>query len=123
MGIAPELCRRDGLDSLGGFVDSGESGGQGSGACLDSRSNVGNAFSVERSPLQCADVQRTWETIECVLAVSQYGVYPHTGDGEVRRVFHKIRSRTIENFNEVFQEHLRLWVVYNTVEKKCQFTV
>jgi len=50
------------------------------------------------------NVRQAWETVERVLVVSQYGAYPHTGDGvEVRRVFHKIRSRTIENFNEHFK--------------------
>ena len=34
--------------------------------------------------------------------------YPHTDDGvEVRRVFHKLRSLAIENFNEPVQRHLR----------------
>ena len=33
-----------------------------------------------------------------------YGPYPHTGDGvAVRRVFHKLRSAAIENFNEQFK--------------------
>ena len=35
---------------------------------------------------------------------TQYGSYPHTGDGvEVRRVLHKLRSVAIENFNEQFK--------------------
>jgi hypothetical protein len=35
---------------------------------------------------------------------TQYGKYPHTGPGvEVRRVFHKLRSVAIENFNELFK--------------------
>ena len=47
------------------------------------------------------NVREAWETDERILVASQYGAYPHTGDGvEVRRVFHKLRSRTIENFNE-----------------------
>ncbi len=34
----------------------------------------------------------------------QYGRYPHTDDGvEVRRIFHKLRSRANENFNEHFK--------------------
>jgi hypothetical protein len=50
------------------------------------------------------NVREAWETDERILVVSQYGHYPHTGDGvEVRRVFHKLRSRTIENFNEHFK--------------------
>jgi hypothetical protein len=50
------------------------------------------------------NVRQAWETVERVLVVSQYGAYPHSGDGvEVRRVFHKVRSRTIENFNEHFK--------------------
>ena len=50
------------------------------------------------------NVRATWESPERILVASQYGAYPHTGDGvEVRRVFHKLRSRTIENFNEHFK--------------------
>ena len=38
------------------------------------------------------------------LVTSQYGRYPHSGAGvEVRRVFHKLRSTAIENFNEQFK--------------------
>lgn len=33
-----------------------------------------------------------------------YGRYPHTDGGvEVRRIFHQLRSRAIENFNEQFK--------------------
>lgn len=50
------------------------------------------------------NVRQAWETDERIMVASQYGRYPHTGDGvEVRRVFHKLRSRTIENFNEHFK--------------------
>jgi hypothetical protein len=39
-----------------------------------------------------------------LLVATQYGHYPHTDDGvEVRRVFHKLRSLSIENFNEHFK--------------------
>jgi hypothetical protein len=39
-----------------------------------------------------------------VLVATEYGPYPHTDEGvEVRRVFHKLRSVTIENFNEQFK--------------------
>jgi hypothetical protein len=38
------------------------------------------------------------------LVTSQPGPYPHTDIGvEVRRIFHKLRSKTIENFNEQFK--------------------
>ena len=41
---------------------------------------------------------------QCILVTTQYGTYPHTDDGvEVRRVFHKLRSLAIENFNEHFK--------------------
>jgi hypothetical protein len=41
---------------------------------------------------------------ERMLVATQYGRYPHTDDGvEVRRIFHKLRSVTIENFNEQFK--------------------
>jgi len=40
----------------------------------------------------------------CRLVTSQCGRYPHTADGvEVRRVFHKLRSASIENFNGQFK--------------------
>lgn len=46
---------------------------------------------------RCADDGR-------LLVASRYGRYPHTGEGvEVRRVFHKLRSVAIENFNEHFK--------------------
>ena len=35
---------------------------------------------------------------------TQAGRYPHTDEGvEVRRIFHKLRSSTIETFNEQFK--------------------
>jgi hypothetical protein len=38
------------------------------------------------------------------LVTTRYGRYPHTDGGvEVRRVFHELRSRAIENFNEQFK--------------------
>lgn len=38
------------------------------------------------------------------LVTTQYGPYPHTDDGvEVRRLFHLLRHRAIENFNEQFK--------------------
>jgi len=39
-----------------------------------------------------------------ILVTTRYGPYPHTDGGvEVRRVFHKLRSVAIENFNEHFK--------------------
>ena len=39
-----------------------------------------------------------------ILVTTQYGSYPHTDAGkEVRRIFHKLRSVAIENFNEHFK--------------------
>lgn len=41
---------------------------------------------------------------ERILVTTRYGRYPHTDVGvEVRRIFHKLRSVTIENFNEHFK--------------------
>lgn len=38
------------------------------------------------------------------LVTTQYGSYPHTDAGvEVRRIFHELRHRAIENFNEQFK--------------------
>jgi hypothetical protein len=39
-----------------------------------------------------------------LLVTTQYGPYPHEDDGvEVRRIFHQLRHRAIENFNEQFK--------------------
>jgi Transposase DDE domain len=39
-----------------------------------------------------------------LLVTTRYGRYPHTDDGvEVRRIFHKLRSIAMENFNEHFK--------------------
>jgi hypothetical protein len=39
-----------------------------------------------------------------ILVTTQYGPYPHTDNGvEVRRIFHKLRSLAIENFNGHFK--------------------
>src|SRR5262249_41610252 len=47
------------------------------------------------------------EACECrgrLLVASRRGRYPHTDPGvEVRRLFHELRSRAIENFNEQFK--------------------
>ena len=51
-----------------------------------------------------AEVRDACEQDEHILVTSRYGCYPHTADGvEVRRIFHKLRSTTIENFNEQFK--------------------
>jgi Transposase DDE domain len=40
----------------------------------------------------------------CFLVASREGPYPHTDPGvEVRRIFHMLRSKAIENFNEQFK--------------------
>lgn len=50
------------------------------------------------------EIQKHCEGRDRLLVTTQYGPYPHTGNGvEVRRVFHKLRSITIENFNEQFK--------------------
>jgi hypothetical protein len=50
------------------------------------------------------DVRAVCERADRILVASQYGGYPHTGDGVVvRRVFHKLRSTAIENFNGQFK--------------------
>lgn len=50
------------------------------------------------------NVRETCSLRGCILVTSQYGPYPHTDPGvEVRRVFHKLRSLAIENFNEHFK--------------------
>jgi hypothetical protein len=50
------------------------------------------------------NVRQLCEESKHILVTSQYGSYPHTDDGvEVRRIFHKLRSLAIENFNEQFK--------------------
>jgi hypothetical protein len=42
--------------------------------------------------------------VDCELVATRHGRYPHTDGGvEVRRVFHKLRSTAIENFNGQFK--------------------
>ncbi len=51
-----------------------------------------------------AEVRAACAQADRVLVASHYGRYPHTDDGvEVRRVFHQLRSVSIENFNEQFK--------------------
>jgi hypothetical protein len=50
------------------------------------------------------NVQEACDRTDRLLVVPQYGPYPHTDAGvEVRRIFHEMRSRAIENFNEHFK--------------------
>jgi Transposase DDE domain len=50
------------------------------------------------------EVQQACDAGHHILVTPQYGKYPHTDDGvEVRRIFHKLRSLAIENFNEQFK--------------------
>jgi hypothetical protein len=50
------------------------------------------------------NVQETCDQAGRILVTTQYGAYPHTDDGvTVRRIFHKLRSTAIENFNEQFK--------------------
>ncbi len=50
------------------------------------------------------EVRQLCEDAQRILVTPKYGAYPHTDAGvEVRRVFHELRSRAIENFNEQFK--------------------
>jgi hypothetical protein len=50
------------------------------------------------------NVQAVCEQTDRILVTTQYGPYPHTDPGvEVRRIFHKLRSLAIENFNQHFK--------------------
>ena len=50
------------------------------------------------------NVRQVCERTGRELVTTQYGPYPHTDVGvEVRRVFHELRSRAIENFNGQFK--------------------
>jgi hypothetical protein len=55
------------------------------------------AYDDPASHEQCAATDR-------LLVTTKRGAYPHTDDGvAVRRVFHQLRSHSIENFNEVYK--------------------
>ena len=50
------------------------------------------------------ELREDCEQADRILVASQHGKYPHTDSGvEVRRVFHELRSRAIENFNGQFK--------------------
>ena len=50
------------------------------------------------------DLHKDCERANRLLVTTQYGRYPHTDEGaQVRRVFHKLRSIAMENFNEHFK--------------------
>jgi len=50
------------------------------------------------------DLWENCEQADRLLVTTKYGRYPHTDDGvEVRRIFHKLRSIAMENFNEHFK--------------------
>ena len=50
------------------------------------------------------ELRELCEEDERCLVTTQSGRYPHTDDGvEVRRLFHKLRSTAVENFNEQFK--------------------
>jgi hypothetical protein len=52
----------------------------------------------------CVEVEALCTQAGRFLVTTQYGRYPHTDAGvEVRRLFHKLRSVAIENFNEHFK--------------------
>ncbi len=50
------------------------------------------------------ELRRQCDQQDRLLVTTRYGRYPHTDDGvEVRRIFHKLRSIAMENFNEHFK--------------------
>lgn len=50
-------------------------------------------------------LDRLCEEADRMLVTTRRGKYPHSDDGvEVRRVFHELRSRAIENFNGQFKD-------------------
>jgi DDE family transposase len=50
------------------------------------------------------DLEQICQQRDCVLVAPKGGRYPHSDEGvEVRRLLHKLRSITIENFNEQFK--------------------
>jgi hypothetical protein len=56
------------------------------------------------------EVRECCESQDRFLVASRHGPYPHTDAGvEVRRVFHELRSRAIENFNGQFKSIFDGW--------------
>jgi Transposase DDE domain len=50
------------------------------------------------------EVHQLCESTERILVASRHGPYPHIDAGvEVKRIFHKMKSRAIENFNGPFK--------------------
>jgi hypothetical protein len=61
-------------------------------------------FVLGDSSYRAPNVQEICDRSGRSLVTPQPGAYPHTDGGvEVRRLFHELRSRTIENFNEQFK--------------------
>jgi Transposase DDE domain len=51
-----------------------------------------------------SELHENCEQADRLKVPTTYGRYPHTDDGvEVRRVFHKLRSRAMEHFHEHFK--------------------
>jgi len=49
-------------------------------------------------------MRQVCERDDRILVTPRYGAYPHTDVGvEVRRIFHRLRSLAMENFNEHFK--------------------
>jgi hypothetical protein len=61
-------------------------------------------FVLGDSSYRAPNVQKLCNQSGRMLVTPRAGAYPHSDGGvEVRRVFHELRSRTIENFNEQFK--------------------
>jgi hypothetical protein len=61
-------------------------------------------FVLGDSSYRAPNVQEVCDGSGRILVTPQPGAYPHTDAGvEVRRLFHELRTRTIENFNEQFK--------------------
>jgi len=59
---------------------------------------------LDELPADAPNVQDRCDRACRTLVTTRYGPYPHTdGGADVRRVFHKLRSVAIENFNEQFK--------------------
>ena len=101
---APGHDRGGRLDSAGGRPDAPPTWPKRTGACVAAGAAGRGPLRAGRPPLPRPGHRRRLCPGRTDRGATRRGPYPHTDDGvEVRRLFHELRSRAIENFNEQFK--------------------